>query len=315
MIKVSVIMPAYNSEKTIRESIESVLCQQFDNFELIIVDDGSTDSTYNICNSIIDSRLHVVTQKNQGPSSARNRGLELAKGKYIMFIDSDDFFVENTLNDMYNCIEKEKSDIVAGFYRSFSNRNNVYGIKNKNAQYFPNKKMINKKEDYIGYLQNRSLLNSNWNKIYKKEIISKNNPKFDVKIEIGEDVKFNFDYLKYANSFSICPTIMYLYYLNENGLTKKNEIDRLERMINFLKYQENYYKELNMNTSMFQIKVFKDFFHIYNKDEKINNEFDSFIFKIKNKILRIKILNWLCQKKKRRIINIIIKIYVICRNK
>ena len=89
-MKVSVIVPVFNSEKYINRCIESILCQSYSNLEIILVDDGSTDSTYDICKSFFDQRILLLQKENGGASSARNYGLLKAKGKYICFVDSDD---------------------------------------------------------------------------------------------------------------------------------------------------------------------------------------------------------------------------------
>lgn len=96
---VSIIVPIYNAEQYISKCIESILAQTYRDFELILVDDGSTDMCGKICDEYAkqDSRVHVIHQENKGVSAARNAGISLAKGEYIMFVDSDDFITENML--------------------------------------------------------------------------------------------------------------------------------------------------------------------------------------------------------------------------
>jgi glycosyltransferase involved in cell wall biosynthesis len=98
MVNVSVIMPAYNAAKYIAEAIESLITQSFEDWELILVNDGSTDETLSIAQGYSDPRLKITTQKNQGEAGARNTGLELATGKYISFLDADDLYLPNALN-------------------------------------------------------------------------------------------------------------------------------------------------------------------------------------------------------------------------
>ena len=111
---ISVIIPVYNVENYLRECIESVLNQTFRDFEVILVDDGSTDSSGDICDEYVekDERVTVIHQKNGGLSVARNTGLSEANGKYVYFLDSDDYISENALATLLNIAENDSSDIV-----------------------------------------------------------------------------------------------------------------------------------------------------------------------------------------------------------
>lgn len=110
-MKISVILPVYNSEKYIKKAIESVLTQTFSDFELIIVNDGSTDATSDIINSFDDERIKVITQSNQGPGAARNNALKTVNSDYVMFLDSDDWYHERALEISYNEITKHDADM------------------------------------------------------------------------------------------------------------------------------------------------------------------------------------------------------------
>jgi glycosyltransferase involved in cell wall biosynthesis len=111
MVKISVILPVYNSEEYIRQSVESVLNQTFHDFELIIVNDGSTDDTLNILKQIDDKRIRLISQSNQGPGAARNNALKIARGEYIMYLDSDDWYSEDALEISYREITKYDADL------------------------------------------------------------------------------------------------------------------------------------------------------------------------------------------------------------
>ena len=112
--KISVIIPVYNAEKYVKTAIQSILKQNFFDFEIICIDDGSIDNSLNICKreASYDDRIIVLEQKNQGVSSARNKGIKIAKGKYIIFLDSDDYYAENSLNIIYKDIEEANVDAV-----------------------------------------------------------------------------------------------------------------------------------------------------------------------------------------------------------
>ena len=122
-IKVSVIVPVHNTEKYLKQCLDSLINQTLKDIEIICVDDGSTDSSLQILQqySSKDHRLKVISQKREGAGSARNKGLAVARGKYLSFLDSDDFFELDMLEQMYNCSEKYNTDIVICKSRTFNN--------------------------------------------------------------------------------------------------------------------------------------------------------------------------------------------------
>lgn len=121
---ISVILPVYNREKTIKQSIDSILQQTYKDFELIIVDDGSTDGTKRVIKEIGDSRIVYVYQDNSGACVARNRGIDMSRGEYIAFHDSDDTWISNKLEKQFNALIKSKADIVICKMKNI----NEYGI-------------------------------------------------------------------------------------------------------------------------------------------------------------------------------------------
>ena len=111
MPEISVILPVFNSEEFVRKAIESVLAQTFEDFELIIVNDGSTDSSKDIIDSFKDDRIRLINQSNQGPGAARNNALKMAQGRYVMYLDSDDWFTSDALEVAYREITKFDADL------------------------------------------------------------------------------------------------------------------------------------------------------------------------------------------------------------
>lgn len=111
MPKISVILPVYNSQNYIKEAVESVLVQTFTDFELIVVNDGSTDNTLNILNQFEDLRIRIITQDNLGPGAARNNALKIAQGEYVMYLDSDDWFYPNALEIAYREATRFNTDL------------------------------------------------------------------------------------------------------------------------------------------------------------------------------------------------------------
>jgi len=180
MPKISVIIPVYNTEKYLRECLDSVLNQIFQDFEIICINDGSTDNSLQILNEYAkkDERIKVISQKNKGAGAARNQGLKIAKGEYLAFLDGDDFFEKEFLDKMYHKSKNNDCDIVI----CSANR---YNINTKITEYMPwalrveklpEKKVFSYKDmpnNIFNFAQNW-----NWNKIFKRDFIIKNNIKF-----------------------------------------------------------------------------------------------------------------------------------------
>ena len=223
-ISISVLMPVYNSEKFLLETVQAVINQSYINWELILVDDGSTDNSKEICTKLMndDKRIKYIFQENLGVSHTRNVALENAQGKYIIFVDSDDLIHEDYLKILIDSIEKNNSDIsVCNFIeRKISNTGKIENI---NREFYPKEVMeMSKMEDYIMDFGNSGLLNPLWNKIYKREIIENNNITFDEKVETGEDFIFNLQYFRKVKKISFIKDSLYYYIRrNNNSITYK----------------------------------------------------------------------------------------------
>ena len=190
IMDLSVIIPAYNAEKTIEMAINSVLKQEtMYKYEILVINDGSMDNTKYICEKIKDKRIKIINIKNSGPSKARNIGIQKSNGKYIMFLDSDDYYEQGMINNMINEI-REHYDFVCCDY--MINNKKVEEVKNLT---------YNKKNMYVflQLLHKNQKFNVVWNKIYKKDIIITNNIKFDETTDIAEDHKFNLHYMFFTS--------------------------------------------------------------------------------------------------------------------
>ena len=141
-VKVSVIMPAYNSEVYIRESIDSVLAQSFTDFELLVVDDGSTDATATIVESFTDQRIRLIRQPSRGVSVARNTGLEAARGQFITFLDSDDLYYPDFLNTLFRLIQSMKTDMVFCDFSESYQAEDMKKINLRKIRYFIKEKLL-----------------------------------------------------------------------------------------------------------------------------------------------------------------------------
>lgn len=213
MPNISIIMPIYNSEKHLSKSIESILSQSFHEFELILINDGSTDSSLSICEYYQrkDNRIVLINQNNQGVSSARNNGITVAKGKYIMFCDSDDIVSPYWCSIMHDAILKNPYSLnVSKVTFDISN------LVDKNV-------ISNKKHSTIDYflLYKAGLSGYTPNKIYDASIIRTNKIYFDKKYSIGEDVKFNIEYYNHCKNIVLLNYELYYYNTVDDSLTHK----------------------------------------------------------------------------------------------
>ncbi len=218
--KVSFIVPAYNAEKTIEKCIASIQLQSYSNIEIIIIDDGSNDLTYKICEKIMrnDKRVKVVKTENRGVSSARNLGIKICTGKYICFIDSDDYYDNRFLSENINNFKNESIDLVVFGYTMINNGGS-------NRKLLGEESRIYNIEEYIKYYSNTCYImhfNVLWNKIYSKEIIIENNIFFDENINLGEDAFFNYRYYSYTNKVYVNYGSYYNYInLGEESLSRR----------------------------------------------------------------------------------------------
>lgn len=210
---ISVIIPAYNTKKYIKEAIESVVNQTYNDWELIIVDDGSTDDTGNICDLYADndSRIRVIHRENGGVSRARNYGLDIAKGKYIVFLDSDDILPLDALERMIVIAKDTDADIVCGCYEMFKDgyfKRNRFSFNGNKIRTFS---AINAIKDT---LYQKTLDNSPWGKIYKKNVWE--NIRFSPNLRY-EDLDIFYRVFLNANRIVHTNRIIYYYRMNEDS--------------------------------------------------------------------------------------------------
>ena len=187
---VSVIIPVYNAEKYLRESLDAVLHQTLKDIEVICVDDGSTDGSLDILRDYEskDSRIKVYTQNNKFAGVARNNGFSHATGKYCIFLDSDDLFDKKLLEKTYNKAEKDHADIVAFNFDRFDEKGHIENRKGIHTEWLPKNTKVFSYRDCPDYIM--SVVNPTpWTKLYRSSFISDNNLKFD-EISTTNDISF-----------------------------------------------------------------------------------------------------------------------------
>lgn len=236
MCEISVITSVYNTEQYLRKSIESVLNQSFGCFEYIIINNGSTDNSYSIIEeySKIDKRIKVINNiSNKMLSEARNQGINISTGKYIYFIDSDDYIDSNALEIAYNEIEKNNVDlIVFGWKMEYYFDNDFVSF-----PVVPKRNILSSKDELRNNIMNylkQSILTVPWNKLYKSSIIKNNDVRFpNTKLE---DHHFNMEYIKDISSVQFIDKPLYHYYRSRPG----SELNDVYRFDLFNKKKEHY---------------------------------------------------------------------------
>lgn len=213
---VSVIIPVYNVEKYISKCIESVLYQSYENYEIILVNDGSTDKSGEICEHYTskDSRIKVHHKMNGGVSSARNEAMKYCKGKFLTFIDSDDYIGQNFLSELIKRQQSSNADIVIGAEtKVFNNR--------VESHHFP--EIIIDRAGFSDLFTKYALQKrcSPWGKLLKSDIIKDNGLKFNEQIHLGEDIIFILCYLYNCNKIAFISSSEYYYIQRVGSLTKK----------------------------------------------------------------------------------------------
>lgn len=250
---VSIIVPAHNSGKYIIKCLASLHKQSYKNIEIIIINDGSTDQTQTVAEDFIkkDARFLLINQKNTGVSSARNMGINISKGKYLIFVDSDDYVTPDYVETLLIFIKQGNNELACADY--YKVENDIVYNQSKNTK----KVDIFSRADAINLLHNGHYFQGYlWNKIFLKRIITQNRISFDPEIKIWEDMLFCLKYLTYIQKIVYINKPIYFYVNHaESTMNNKNiwneytqlkaleEIWRLLQPYNgtFKEYIRNYY--------------------------------------------------------------------------
>lgn len=258
--KISIIVPVYNGEKWIEQCINGVLSQTYTDWELIIVDDGSKDETYNIIQNKIqllfsDCEIRVIRKDNGGVSSARNIGIENAQGEYIAFIDVDDEIKPTYLENLADGIGYDM--VITGFSYEMSLQNPPIN----HGQKFDSKEQISFS---LNYLLNTDHFCFPWARLFKTSIIRNNKVRFDTKMRFAEDHVFNWTYMCYIQS---------LYIDNAINYCKKSDVVEKEYNLSFNEMEyvdKSLYSLKSSLEKAYSMKIFpspKTFCHVlFSKD-------------------------------------------------
>lgn len=298
---ISIIVPIYNTQMYLKRSISSIINQTYKNIEVLLINDGSTDNSLEICQefSKVDNRVKVINKKNSGVSNTRNIGIELSTGDFIMFVDSDDFIDEDYVEKMYYELQKLNLDVI------------VSGM-----QFCDDKERMIKKELYKTDTQElkfdnicKDIINtlyfcSSCKTLFKKSIIAENNIKFNEKFNYGEDLLFSFTLLKNSRKIGYLNNCGYHYRQNLNSSTHENNLKSIEKyfddniiLFNTLKEDIKEDETLILNRLFTKLNItlnkviqnrnikYKDFIIIANKNIEKYNANNKYINKVNLKMI------------------------------
>ena len=241
---VSIIVPIYNAEQYLRRCVDSILNQEYTDFELLLVNDGSTDASGDICEEYgdRDSRVIVIQKENTGVSDSRNRALDRARGKYLQFLDSDDWITPDATRLFVRAAEEYGCDmVISDFYRVVGERLSPKGdIEEEGVltrEEFAAHMMENPADFYYGVL---------WNKLYRRDIVEEHKLRMDTDISWCEDFMFNLEYIRYAKVFYALHAPIYYYVKRKGSLASQGiNISKTVKMkLNVFEYYNNFYKHV-----------------------------------------------------------------------
>lgn len=298
-MKVSIIIAVYNIENYIDKCLESIINQTFQDFECIVVDDGSIDNSSSICDhySQKDERIKVIHKKNQGLPLARKTGFENSSGEYLLFIDGDDWLETDMVNQLVVTMQNENSDIViCDFFRSYEKRDDIISYA------FPKRK----EEKMYSFIKKPNYMNFFWNKLIKRSLFDKEYISFPEGISMCEDLFVTFKLFYFAEKISQVKKPLYHYRQNNvSAMTKnftkeayKSKMKVLDNLIAFLE-NENVIDEYSEIVNFYKIYNRLPLIIIPGLRNKIlwastYPESNKYIWQVPLR-LDYKILSWLCK--------------------
>lgn len=241
---VSIIVPVYNGEKYIRRCVDSILHQEYTDYELLLTDDGSTDSSGKICDeyTAMDSRVRVFHKPNTGVSDTRNYAMDQARGTYLQFVDSDDWLTPDATKLFVRAAAEHHCDmVIADFYRvvgkRISHKGDIEeeGVLGREA--YAAHMMANPADFYYGVL---------WNKLYRRDIVKKHQLRMDAALSWCEDFLFNLEYIYHAKTFYALQAPVYYYVKTEGSLVSQGmSLSKTIKMkLLMFDYYNNFYKNI-----------------------------------------------------------------------
>ena len=243
---VSIIVPVYNAAPLLARCIDSARRQRYGRLEILLVNDGSTDASLEICRMYarVDPRITVVDRENSGVSATRNHAIGLARGKYLQFLDSDDWLDVNATRLLVERAEETGADLVIAHYcRVDGDKTTVHGFLTHpgvmDKRQFAEHLMDEPASFYYGVM---------WNKLYRREIVQAHAIRCNENLNWCEDFLFNLTYIRYAGAFCALQTPIYYYVKNSKSLTATtlNPINTLQTRLNLFEYYKAFYQSIGL---------------------------------------------------------------------
>ncbi|MDD2889302.1 MAG: glycosyltransferase [bacterium] len=270
--RISVIVPIYNAEKFLNKSIESVINQSYKNIEILLINDGSTDSSEIICNkfALADNRIKVISQKNSGPAAARNAGIRYATGTLVFFLDADDFIEEIALETLVEKYNQYQPDLVMG---NFSKLENCGEIIRQNVSFSSDNEPFEcqikelSKTDIVAYVRHflkhpsNHLISYCWGRLYKLSIIKNNGIFANEDMRLFEDFVFNLDYFRHTNKIVFVNESLYTYTMHNNYISASMTIVNGDSLLHDMNVFENKASEFLQQTNINAFDIKKDIGH------------------------------------------------------
>lgn len=226
-MRYSVIIPVYNAETTLRRCLDSLVNQQFSDYELLLINDGSTDNSNAICREYADAcpQIRYFAKENGGVSSARNIGLAQAQGEYILFADSDDYVSEDYFARISENLANDVPDMLIFAYRNFGSVSSEWNT----GTFF--EKTETKIAERISQAMRQYLFSSLWSKAFRRQIIEENGLRFDETLSIGEDQAFIFAYAMHIRSITSISDVLYLCDTSDTASLSRKRRDYLTEQL------------------------------------------------------------------------------------
>lgn len=259
--KVSVIIPNYNAEEYIESCINSVLNQSYKNIEIIIIDDGSTDNSWEIISDFKKKHINIITlkQANMNASIARNKGIEIASGEYVLFLDSDDELFNISIEILVTNMEKSNSHLGMGNFISIDSS----GKELKKYNIVDSNKVVENLYDYIGVVPNPS------NKMFRMDIIKKNNINFG-NVRIGQDLNFFLKYISCCEKIQLVNSEIYKWRILQSSMSNSYNFRIFDITESFKDIKQFYSINKKLNLYNEYIKMI-EYRHYYLQMEKQKN--------------------------------------------
>lgn len=242
-ISISIVIPVFNAEEFLRKSVESVLNQSYQNFELLLVDDGSTDGSERICReyAALDKRIKAFSQRNGGPAAARNTGVRHATGTTVFFLDADDFIDLGTFQILNEYFGRDQTDLVMGNFCKLDHQDEIVG---QNTSFHPDddapfsgESKVLSRADMTGYVRHflkhpsNHLISYCWGRLYKRSIIRENRIAFDESMRLFEDFVFNLEYLRHTRETQFVNKPLYTYTMHPTHVSASMAVVKGESLL------------------------------------------------------------------------------------